>query len=304
MKAARRWWQRLSGNIRGALLVVVAALGFTTMGVCVKSVDRLSVWELVALRSLVGLMFMAPALYRAGRMVFVTQRFHAHLLRSGLGMAGMVCFFLTITHVELTLATALGFSRVLFVTILAVLLLGEVVRWRRTLATVVGFLGVLICIQPGAESFNPWAVVGVLAALFGAGVTTAVKRLTDTEAPLTIVLWTYVLMGAMATLPALYTWLTPTPVELALIALMGASSALAQTCTVMALKVGEASAVTPFDYTRLPWAALLGFYVFGELPTLHTWLGAAVIMGSTLYIAMREARLRAEARRRQRAGRS
>ena len=96
------------------------------------------------------------------------------------------------------LVTTLSFSRTLFVIVLAALFLGERVRWRRTTATLVGFGGVLICLDPGAGAFDPWTLVALLGAFATAGVATSIKRLTETESPLTIVVLSYLIMGSLA----------------------------------------------------------------------------------------------------------
>lgn len=285
-------WLRLSGNVRGAVWVLLAAFAFSGMGVCIKLLDgAMPVWELVLLRSIMALILLAPAFYRAGPQVFVTRRAGTHFIRSCAGMGALVSFFLAVTHLELALATTLGFTRTLFVIVLAVLVLGEVIRWRRSLATVVGFVGVIVCVNPGAGEFNPWTLSGLSFALFGAGVTVFVKRLTSTEAPLTIVFWTYVIMGSMAAIPAIYFWRTPEPWELGIILAMSLASAAGQTAMVHGLRAGEATAVTPFEYSRLLYAALLGYFIFAEIPSGSTWIGAVIIVASTLYIALREARL-------------
>jgi drug/metabolite transporter (DMT)-like permease len=103
--------------------------------------------------------------------------------------------------------------------------------------------------------------------------------------------WSYLIIGLIAVLPTAMIWKTPSFGELGIIALMGLFSAWGQTCMVHSLRVGEATAVAPFEYSRLLFAAVIGMLFFAEQPSLQTALGAAVIVGSTLYIAVREARL-------------
>ncbi|MGI9335893.1 MAG: DMT family transporter, partial [Gammaproteobacteria bacterium] len=264
--------------------VLLAALAFSGMAVCIKLLGgAMSVWELVLLRSALALVLLTPAFVRAGPRVFMTRRLGTHFVRSCAGMGALVSFFLALTHLDLALATALGFTRALFVIVLAVLLLGEIVRWRRSLATMVGFAGVVVCVNPGAGTFDPWTLSALTFALFGAGVTVFVKRLTSTEAPLAIVFWTYIIMGSLAAAPAVLTWRTPTFTELAIVLLMSLASAAGQTAMVHGLRAGEATAVTPFEYSRLIYAALLGYFMFGEMPDRSTWIGAAIIVASTLY---------------------
>jgi drug/metabolite transporter (DMT)-like permease len=279
--------------VRGAVWFVMAAVTFSIMGALIKLAGQtLSVWEIVLLRTVFALLFVAPAVVRGGPRVLHTQRAGAHLFRALLGTGGMVCFFYAVTHLDLALATTLGFTRTLFVILLALLFLGERIRWRRTVATGVGFLGVIICVQPGAEDFDEWTLSALAFALCGAGVTIMVKRLTRTERPLTIVTYTYLVMGVVSAVPCMLSWRTPTAYELGLVALMGLFSVLGQSCMVRGLNVGEVTAVTPFEYSRLLFAAGIGYLVFAEVPASSTWLGGAVIIASTLYIAIREARLR------------
>ncbi len=291
-RAAHRW-SALPGNARGAAWIMLASLAFSAMGVCMKVLGQtLDVWVMVVLRTLVALAVIAPMAIRAGPRALTTRHLPVHLLRSFLGMGGLVSFYLAVTHLELALATALFFTRVLFMIVLAALFLGEIVRWRRTAATLLGFAGVLVCVAPGESGFEPWTIAPLIGACFAAGVSTTVKRLTRTEAPITIMLWTYLLMGSMALVPALLAWRTPTAVEIALVVAMGICSALGQGAMVLGLRAGEATAVAPFEYSRLLYATLFGFLFFAELPGTRTWVGVAIIAGSTLYIAYREARLR------------
>ena len=272
--------------------MLLAGVGFTGMTVSIKLAGQtMPVLELVVLRSVFAMLVISPAIWAAPRGYFASSRPGAHVLRSIFGICGVVTMMLAITHLDLALATTLGFTRTLFMIILAVLFLGEIVRWRRTAATLVGFCGVIICVQPGAGAFDPWTVVGVVAALFSAGVTTMIKRLTATEPPLRILVWSYIVMSMMAIGPALYVWKTPTLVELGYVGAMGVFSAWGQTCMVNALRAGEVTAVAPFEYSRLIFAALIGYFVFVEIPSDSTWIGTALIVGSTLYIALREAKM-------------
>jgi drug/metabolite transporter (DMT)-like permease len=127
-------------------------------------------------------------------------------------------------------------------------------------------------------------------ALCTAGVNVTIKRLTSTEAPVTILIWSYGVTLALSLVPAALAWRAPTLEELAIVGAMSVCTALGQGCMVLALRAGEATAVTPFEYFRLLWAVLFGFVLFGDLPTLAMLGGAAIIVASTLYIAMRGAK--------------
>lgn len=286
-------WSALPGNVRGAVWTLVSGLGLSGMAVCMKVLgQRLPVSELVVLRALVGMIALSPLVLRAGIGSLRTRKPMLHFMRSAFGLGGITCFVLALVHLDLALATTLSFTRVLFVIVAAALFLGEVVRWRRASATVVGFLGVLVIAQPGGDAFSGWVLVGLFGTLFQVGVTTTLKQLTDTDTPLSITVRAYLWMGGLAAVHAVFVWRTPTLEELILVLVMGASSALGQTCMAMALRAGEATAVIPFEYARLLYAGIAGYVLFAEIPATSTWLGAAIIAASTAYIALREARRR------------
>jgi drug/metabolite transporter (DMT)-like permease len=278
--------------------MLLGGVGFTGMTVCIKLAGKsLPVWEIVLLRQAFAFVAISPVMLRAGPSLFRTERLGAHVLRCFFGLCGVSTMMLAVTHLELALATTLGFTRTLFMIVLAVLFLGEIVRWRRTAATLVGFAGVVICLRPGAGDFDPWTLVGLVSALFAAGVTTMIKRLTSTEPTLRILAFSYVLIGLMAAVPAAVVWVTPSLTEIGYVVAMALFSAWGQSCMVQGLAAGEVTAVAPFEYARLLFAAAAGFAVFGETPTAWTVLGAAVIISATLYIALREARLARERQR-------
>ena len=292
LKSLHNKWTRLPGNLRGAAWMLAAMLGLAGMSVAVKFLSQsMSVWEVLVLRAAFALMILSPALIRAGPLVLRTTRFGLHAWRSLFGFFGMLSMFFALKHLDLALVTTLGFARILFMIVCAVLFLGETIRWRRSLATVAGFIGVVVCMRPGADDFEPWTLAALGMALLGAGVTTTIKRLTSTEAPLTITTYAYLMMGGVAIVPALFDWRVPGAEELLAVVAMAAFSTMGQTCVVYALRAGEVTAVTPFEYSRLLWAVAFGYLLFAEIPATSTWYGGAIIIASTLYIGLREARL-------------
>ncbi len=280
---------RLAPNVRGAIWILVASLFLSAMAALMKLLGQtMSVWEMMLIRSTIALLLLSPALAANHFAAVRTRRPWAHLGRSMLGAASFGLFFLTVARIDLTLVITLGFTRNLFIVVLAALFLGEVIRARRTTATVIGFIGVMICLRPSSGDFEPWALGAIGFALIAAFVTVTVKRLTETEPPLTIVFYTYAYVGVLALVPAMLTWRTPSTHELVLVLLMALCSTLGQTCMVHGLRAGEATAVTPFEYTRMLYAFVFGYLLFGEVPTASTWIGGAIIIASSLYIAYRE----------------
>jgi drug/metabolite transporter (DMT)-like permease len=173
----------------------------------------------------------------------------------------------------------------------AILLLGEKVRWRRGLATVAGFIGVLVMVRPDSGTLDVAAMVALFAAFLAALSTTLIKRLSATEEALTILVYFGLFSSLLTAIPAYFVWRPLTGDELALLALVGALGAVGQCCQVRPFAAGELMAVVPIDYSRLVFAGIMGFLLFAELPDRYTLVGAAMIVASTLYIARRETHL-------------
>jgi drug/metabolite transporter (DMT)-like permease len=252
---------------------------------------RLDSFQIAFFRAFVGLVALLPFVARGGGGVMVrTRRPVMHLARGVLGAGAMFCGYYALTHLPLADAVAISYARPLFLIVLAVLFLNETVRLRRWSATAVGFLGVLVMMRPGG-GVELASLLALAGALMIAVVNVLVKKLAATERPVTI-LFHFGVISTIATLvPALVVWRGPTPVELLLLVLVGVLGMSAQACMIRGLRLGEATAVMPFDYVRLLIAGVVGFLVFAEVPDRWTLIGAAVIVAAPLYIALREARL-------------
>jgi drug/metabolite transporter (DMT)-like permease len=133
--------------------------------------------------------------------------------------------------------------------------------------------------------------VALLGSFLVADVIVLVKKLSATERNVTILFYFAVITTIVAAVPALFVWQTPTRYELGLLVLVGIAATLGQACSLRAYRAGEATAVVPFDYARLVFAAAYGYLFFAEVPDMWTWIGAAVLVASTLYIALRDIRV-------------
>jgi drug/metabolite transporter (DMT)-like permease len=245
--------------------------------------------EMVFFRYCVGALVLVPMFWRAGKSVMTTERLPLHIGRgiiAGIGQAGA---FYAVVHLLLADATAVQFSRPLFMTVLAILVLGESVGWRRWVATIVGFGGVILMLRPGHTGLDVAWIVALTTALVFALAMILIRKLSQTEPPARI-LFFYHLTGLVFFIgPAIWVWRTPVAEEWLYLFLIGFLTTIAMICFVRGLAAGEASIVGPMEYTRLIYAAFLGYFVFSEIPVIWTWVGAAIIVGSALYIARREA---------------
>jgi drug/metabolite transporter (DMT)-like permease len=280
----------LPGPIRGGLWMTFACLCFAGMNVIIRqlSID-LHPFQVVFFRNLGGLAFMLPWLVHSGVSALRTDHQRYYLGRSFLGFLSMLTWFYALALMPLAEATALSFTSPLFATIFAVLLLHEVVRGRRWTATAVGFVGAMIILRPGMTDLGV-AHALVLGSSALAGINAIlVKQLTRSESANAIVTYMTLYILPMSLVPALFVWVTPPLHTVPLIVALGLLATLGHQAMTRAFVATDTSVVMSFDYGRLPFVALIAWLVFGEVPDLWTWVGAAVIVGASAYIAHREA---------------
>lgn len=221
-----------------------------------------------------------------------TQRFGGHVTRSALGLTSMSFYMGSITLLPLAEATTLGFTTPIFATILAALVLREKVGKHRAAAVVAGFIGVLVIVQPANTHIAPLgALVGIIAAILVAVVSLQIRELGRTEGAPTTVFW----FSALSTLPMgllLPFFITPHDArEWLLLAGIGTVGGIGQIGLTAALRLAPVSTVIAVDYASLLWTSLFGWLLWNYVPCVSTWVGAAIIIISGLYIAWREHRL-------------
>ena len=283
-------------NLPRAILYATGAVGlFTVMGAMVKwLIVTYPLSQIIFSRNLFALIPLMPFILAAGVGSLRTTRPGTHALRCGIGLASMVTTFLSLAYLSLANQTAIGFAAPLFVTVLAIPFLGETMRWRRTIAVVVGFAGVLLMVRPdGDVFFGDGRFFGSTLALFAtvtyAIVLIIIRRLSTTESNVTIAFW-YTVTGIVASGVVLpFQYVAPLSLfDAMLFVIMGLMGGVAQMLMTGAYRWGAASIVAPFDYSAMLWALLLGWAVWGELPTFDILAGAVIVIGSGLYILHRE----------------
>jgi drug/metabolite transporter (DMT)-like permease len=290
----KSFWTDLAPNSKGALLMTLSGVTYSFVAAMVKQLSQngMDGFEIAFFRALFGFVALFPFLAVAGKAGFKTQHLDKHIWRGVLGSVSVVCAYVGIGKLALANYTALSFTKPLFAVILAFFIIGEQVRWRRWAATIVGFLGVLVMIRPGADTFSAWSFLALGDAFSIAFLITIVKRLPESETEL-VMMFYYGIIAILVALPlALWSWTWPNPMEWLLLIGIGLLGAFSQYLWIRAFRAGEASAVAPFDYLRLLFAGLIGIALFSEYPDFWTIGGAAVVVASTIYIAQREARLK------------
>lgn len=288
---------------QAALLMVGSTLCFAGMAITIReSARELHAFEIAFFRNLFGLLFALPLLLHAGPALLRTRRIGLYFLRCVVGLAAMLTGFWSLVHLPLAQAVALSYTTPLFVTIGAVLVLGEVVRARRWTAIIVGFLGALVILRPGHAEITLPALVALASAALAASAAISIKFLSRTEPADAIVIWMVLIMTPLSLIPALPYWIWPTGSTWGWLALTGLLGTAGHWLLTRAYKLGEVSALQPINYLQLPVVAALAWWLYAEAIDRYTVIGAAIIFGSTFYIAHREAVLARRVTRAERAG--
>lgn len=285
-------WRRLPGNLRGGIWMLLGGLEMSTaMAIAKDLTDEIHAFELNFFRCLFGLLAMAPLLFGGGIAIARTKCLGLHLGRGILGGIGQICVFYALAHLSLAVVIAITFTRPLFLVVLAVLFLGELVRWRRWSAIVVGFLGVLIVARPVVDQVTVALFVLVFSTACHASAHVFLKKATGVDRPATVVFYYLVISTLVGAIPTALVWTTPTTEQFLWLALTGILYLMGQGLIALAFRAGEATAIMPFDYSRLLYGILFDIVLFTQYPDGWTITGSCVIIASTLYVARRQAQV-------------
>lgn len=274
----------------------IAAILFAMF--CMSMMDGMAKWlgqgysaiQVAFFRGVFALIPILVVVWQSGGIgALHTRRPLAHAFRAATIWLALVCFFAALRTMPLADAVAIAFAAPLFVTALSVPVLGETVGPRRWAAVIVGFLGVLIMVRPGAGTFQLEALLVLLAALGYALSMLTTRRLARTETNAAILFYSTVGSTLANALLLPFFWSTPAMGDLGLFAGLGLIGGIGSFFMVLAYRHAPAAVVAPFDYTALLWATLIGWLVWQELPDAPVWIGAAVVVASGLYIIHREA---------------
>lgn len=283
------------GTSFGMALRAAAALSFSLMYALMKwaaTLEPVSAGEMVFYRSLFGLPVVLFWVLSAkgGLASLSTRRPMVHVWRCALGVTGILLIFQGLKLLPLADATTIGFTAPIFATLLSILFLKEKVGRHRWTAVVLGFLGVLVMVRPGAEGAPPLA--GLLFALGGAfvaaAVTVTLRQLGKTESATAIVFWFFVACATVGGVLTLIDGHSHSWAVLAVLAAGGLAGGLAQLLMTTSLQHAPVSALAPLDYLQMVGAVVLGWLLLSDAPTAATLAGAALIAGSGLYTAWRE----------------
>jgi drug/metabolite transporter (DMT)-like permease len=279
--------------ILGIALKLASVVLFAGMTLCVKLLGKdIPSGQTIFVRGLLSAAILPLIAWRtAGLHLLKTQNWRSHGLRSLSGTLSMFCFFTAVTMIPLADLTAINFTAPMFLTVLAMVFLGERIHRFRWTALGFGFLGVFTMISPHlsfATGTSLGALLALGAALFSAIAMTFLRKMSGSEHAITITFYFSLTFTFCSALTAIQGWPVPTPHQWSLIVLSGLFGVFGQILMTYSYSYAEASTVAPLDYSGMIFAVILGYAFFGEVPTLSVWIGAPLVVGAGLLILWRE----------------
>lgn len=277
--------------ITAVLLMLCAGFNSSLLHLGVRYVSpELPSIEIVFLRGLFTLLMTAPFVFRPGKIAWRTNNLPLQIARGVIGVASMWTWYYALANMPLADAGVLSFTTPIFITIGAALYFREKVGPVRASAVVIGLAGAAVVLRPGIETVSIAAIAAVGSSILWAMSLLIAKDLARYDSSITISFYQPLMTTPIAGLATIPVWIMPSgDAWLALIG-MGVVAALGNFCYIQALRMTDASTLMPADYVRLLWMVIWGFIFFSEIPGWSTWLGAALIVGSTLFVTWRESR--------------
>lgn len=266
---------------RGATAMILSSLAFAVMGVCIQiCAQTLPNGMVVFFRNLSGLVFLSPLLLSGGLAMLKTTHLKQHLARGVAGLTSMYCFFYAIGHMPLADAILLNYTLPLFIPVVESIWLGEPFPLKLAAPLVLGFLGVVIVLQPGRGIITAAAILGLLAGLLSAVAQTGVRQLTKTEPTVRIVIYFAMMGTSISALGLPFVWVTPAPTLWVAIVLLGLSATTGQLLMTKAYSYAPASQIGGFVYTGVIFAALMDWLRLGHTPSPRFFAGASLVMAA------------------------
>ncbi|MCA1500176.1 DMT family transporter [Bradyrhizobium sp. NBAIM14] len=277
-----------SARLAGIGLMVLSIFMFSFGDAMGKFlVGTYSVGQLLFLRACAALLLLSPLIWKQRHQFLHLERPRLQLVRVVLSTLEVAAFFLATVYLPLADVITYYLAGPIFVTAMSAIFLGEKVGWRRWTAILIGFCGVLIALRPSAQTVSLPALIALGGSLSFATLMLITRSLRKTP---DIVMASSQFLGtfSLGAVLSVFNWVPPTPGSLAIFAAAGLVSVTALFCVNRSLKLAPASVVVPYQYSMIVWAVIFGFVVFGDVPSIATLVGAAIIIGAGFYIYLRE----------------
>ena len=285
-------FRTLPSQNKAIAYTLISIFFFSFMGIFIrKSSENIHIMEVIFFRNLLACLIIIPVMSSSGLASFKMNRPGLFVWRAIFVSIGMFSGFSAITLIPLAQATAISFTTPIFVTILAVFLLGEVIKFRRVAAIFVGFIGMLIIVQPGVGSISLGIILAFIGAFFHSINLLIVKKLTANESANAIVVWMVIMLVPISFVPAIFVWEWPSALTWLYLWCLAFCGTLGHSFFTRAYSLADITSLQPFQFIKLPMIAFLAWVIFSELPLYWTWLGGLIIFSSTVYITRREAKI-------------
>ena len=283
--------RNLSPANQGIIWTIVASfcvVAFTAIGKYLMA--ELSVPMITFFRCVFGALFIIPWIARVGLVGLTTKRPILLVARGINTLIGLYCVFYAVGLLPLADVVAIQYSKPIFASLAAVLVLREIMYGSRWRALIIGFIGMLMIIRPGFTEWNIGVLFALGAMAAGAFTTISVKLMTRTEPPDRIVAYTLIVMTLGSAIPAILDWQTPNPEQLLWLILLGGLATGFQRAVARAYAAADATVVLPFEFVRLLIAVACGYLIFEEALDGWTWAGGTIIFIASVYVVREEAK--------------
>lgn len=290
MYKLKNTWSTFSPNTKGFIFILLASATFPIMGTIIKYLTaELHPFQLAFFRCFFGLLILFPIILKDNlSKILNTDRLKLHVIRGLLGVGAIMAGFTALSMMPLATAVTLGYTRILFLVPLAILFIGEKINFIRIALIILGFLGVILIIDPNNEAGITYysAIIALTGAFFVSCVKLTIKSLTSTESTLTIQLYYGIISSIALLIPCIIFWSSISLFSLLLIFVAAICGTIAQMLTIWGLKNSTTTVVMPADYSRLIFAGIYGFILFNEVPYLNEIIGSIIIIATTMIILL------------------
>jgi len=270
-------------------LIILSVFFSAAMSVLIKLAQQdTNVFTAAFLRFFFGMLVISPIFIKTNLRVFKTNHLKTHFLRVILNYPSMLLFFYAINFVSIEKANSLTFVVPFIATILAVIFLKEKIYFYRIFALILGFIGMLIVIRPGMIEVSFGVYMILISSFLWAIMIIITKRLSRDDSALTILSYQYLLMFIISFMVAIFNWQSPSIETIFYLFLAGFSGTIFHLTLYQAYKLADVSLVQPYSFLVLVFASIMGYFVFGEIPDIYTWIGTSVIFIGVIIISIRE----------------
>ncbi|MGF1888158.1 DMT family transporter [Photobacterium profundum] len=278
------YFKTLPAPIKGIALALASNALFVTVGALVRVLsESIDVFQILFFRQLVFVILLLPSILVNLDVLMKPKMVKLHLLRVAGAFVALYFGYLTVSNIPFADATAIGFTKVIFVAIISRLFLTESVGLSRFVMVAVGFVGVMLVVQPSmSQASEGYILIGLIGALGAAVAVICVRKMAATEPRVAVLTYQAISVGIIALIPSLLSWQWPTMYEFTLLILVGVISSIAQWLGVTAYKWGEANIIANVEYSQMIYSLALGYWLFTEIPNSLAIVGVSIIVASAL----------------------